>query len=133
MKRKKTPWRSLKRLNSKGASIPSPLEYANPETMGSPRGHLKGEEMKIKLIEPTTEYLVEADFQNEYTVVTDKNKLTFMDGEPEDNNLSRNFNSVYSIIDLIEEAYEAGVKGDKLVIERRWRDDDGEYDKDKDT
>ena len=99
--------------------------------MGSPRGHLKGEEMKIKLIEPTTEHLVERDFQNEYTVVTDKNELTFMDGEPEDNNLSRNFSSVYSIIDLVEEAYEAGVKGDKLVIERRWRDDDGEYDKDK--
>ena len=49
--------------------------------------------------------------------VSDKNRLSFHDGEPEDNNLGRNFNSCYSIDRLIREAYEAGKNGEELIIE----------------
>jgi len=39
---------------------------------------------------------------------------SFHDGEPEDNNLMRNFNDIYLISNLIELAYNAGKDGEPL-------------------
>ncbi len=50
--------------------------------------------------------------------------LSFHDGEPEDNNLGRNFNSCYSIKDLVKKAYEAGKSGESLEIEEIEDNDD---------
>ena len=56
--------------------------------------------------------------------------LSFYDGEPEDNTLSRNFASVYQIEDLIRWAYEAGKAGEELTFgegkELRWNEDEDE-------
>ena len=47
---------------------------------------------------------------------SEKSHLKFLDGEPEDNSLSRNFNDVYSIPDLLIQAYEAGKSGEELRL-----------------
>lgn len=57
-------------------------------------------------------------------------ELDFVDGEHEDNNLGRNFEDCYSIVDLIKAAHELGQKGEPLEIEEVERkvgdDEDGE-------
>lgn len=54
------------------------------------------------------------------SVVSDTAKFTktlnFSDGEPEDNNCSRNFADVYGIVDLLKIAYEAGKNGEDITI-----------------
>ena len=42
--------------------------------------------------------------------------LRFEDGEPEDNNMSRNFSDIFAIKDLIKIAYNAGKNGEELEI-----------------
>lgn len=42
--------------------------------------------------------------------------LRFNDWEPEDNNISRNFNDVMQITTLLKEANELGLKGEKLTF-----------------
>ena len=50
-----------------------------------------------------------------------KEVFSVYDGEPEDNNLSRNFNDCFIIDDLLRKAYEAGKNGEPLEIE--WVED----------
>lgn len=45
-----------------------------------------------------------------------KNSLHFANGEPEDNNMSRNFSDVRRIADLIIQAYEAGKAGEDFRL-----------------
>lgn len=63
----------------------------------------------------------------EVTVGDTITTLDFHDGEPEDNNLCRNFSNVYAIPELIELAYKAGLAGEELTFgpgeELKWRDD----------
>ena len=54
------------------------------------------------------------DYRNALTIQLGDKKLYFFDGEPEDANLSRDFNACYSIDDLIVKAFEAGTNGDTL-------------------
>lgn len=49
-------------------------------------------------------------------ITSDGISLRFHDGEPEDNNLARNFNDCYSIITLVRAAFDAGKRGDELKI-----------------
>lgn len=44
------------------------------------------------------------------------NVLDVMDGEIEDNNLSRNFSDIYNIKDIIEKVYNAGLNNQELVL-----------------
>lgn len=46
-----------------------------------------------------------------------KNSLHFANGEPEDNNISRNFSDVRRIADLIIQAYEAGRAGEEFRLD----------------
>ena len=41
-------------------------------------------------------------------IVDGKVRCNFLDGEPEDNSLGRNFDDCYTIVDLMREAYIAG-------------------------
>lgn len=43
--------------------------------------------------------------------------MSFYDGEPEDANMSRDFNDVFSIKDALVAAYEAGKRGEPLETE----------------
>ena len=65
-----------------------------------------------------------SDYRNALVITkNDKDILSFRDGEPEDSNLSRDFNGCYRIINLLEEFYKYGKEG-KVVefssIEVEW-------------
>lgn len=52
-------------------------------------------------------------------------ELRFLDGEPEDASLNRDFSDVYNISELVEKAYEAGKAGEELEFsfeEVDWED-----------
>ena len=49
--------------------------------------------------------------------IDEKGVFNVHDGETEDNNLCRNFNSCWSILRLMKRAYEAGKKGDSFETE----------------
>lgn len=46
-----------------------------------------------------------------------KTHILFRDGEPEDSNISRDFNDVMKITDFMKLAYEAGVRGESFEVE----------------
>lgn len=50
---------------------------------------------------------------------TGQKELSFIEGEPEDANLGRDFADVYNIEDLVKMAYEAGKNGEPLEIDRK--------------
>ena len=66
--------------------------------------------MKITTIEKET------DNGNYFKIILETNdgkeSLTFYDGDPEDNNLARNFNDCYCVTELIRAAYRAGKNGE---------------------
>jgi len=52
------------------------------------------------------------------TILTDTGfRVSFSDGEPEDNTISRNFSDVHSILTLMKIAHEAGLRGETLEVE----------------
>jgi len=62
-------------------------------------------------------YGIEEYIRDGYEVEVDgKPFMRFRDGEPEDNNLNRNFDSVYSIPKLIRAVHESGMRGESLEI-----------------
>ena len=55
------------------------------------------------------------DWQGTYAIkFDDKTIFEVWDGEPEDNNISRNFNDIYSIPKLLQQVYEIGKRGEEL-------------------
>lgn len=66
----------------------------------------------------------EFDYRDYLRIDVDgKQAVEFMDGEPEDANLGRDFNDCFSIVDLMHRAYEAGRAGEKFEYETREVDD----------
>lgn len=51
--------------------------------------------------------------------INGKQAFCVWDGEPEDANLSRDFNDCWQIADLMRTAYEAGVNGESFDLERK--------------
>lgn len=83
--------------------------------------------MKVKIITLTDNGLENHDYRELFAIEIDgKKEFCAVDGEPEDNTLSRNFNNVRLIGQLMEKAYNAGKNGEKLTFEREKVD---EYDK----
>jgi len=93
----------------------------------------------MKIVATTKNYT--EDFTQRLTITADGEEvLDFCDGEPEDNNLSRNFADCFKILELVRNAYEAGRKGEPLEIEEVSRavsidddDDDIEEEQDEDS
>ena len=77
--------------------------------------------MELTIITYTEEASEERDYSQLYALEIDgKEKFEVYDGEPEDNNLSRNFNGIYNIPKLMKLAYEAGKNGEEFnVIEEQ--------------
>ena len=72
-----------------------------------------GEAMKVS-------YTIEKwdDFRRNLMIdIDDEAVFDVYDGEPEDNNLYRNFNDCFKVVDLIRMAYEAGKRGEELEVE----------------
>ena len=74
--------------------------------------------MKIITKSLTQEAIEKNDYQDEYHIIVNgKERIQANDyGEPEDNRLGRDLNFVYSIVDLMKEAFDAGKNGEKLEI-----------------
>ena len=75
--------------------------------------------MKVKEISLTEEGEKKMDYRSYYEIQIDgKKAISFMDGEPEDATLNRDFNDVYYITELMQRAYNAGKGGEVLVFEK---------------
>ena len=71
-------------------------------------------------------------FRNGYKITVEtyheeSMEVSFLDGEPEDSSLSRDFSGVYSISDLIEMAYYAGIAGEEIEFSSRETSDIDEF------
>jgi len=72
--------------------------------------------MKIE-IKTLTEDAMNERGGDAYEIWIDGKKgLSFWDGEPEDATLARDFCDVFSIGDILEDAYQAGLKGEEFEI-----------------
>lgn len=80
--------------------------------------------MKIIISRLSEEELERREYQDKFSIDVDETRLYFADGEPEDNNLSRNFSDVYSIPKLLKKAYNAGKNGEKFEIEEKEIDEE---------
>lgn len=77
--------------------------------------------MKVDVRSLTDEGQAKRDYRDVYTIIIDgKEVFSVWDGEPEDANLSRDFNDVLKIPDLMKRAYLAGLKGEgfSTVVEK---------------
>ena len=71
--------------------------------------------MKIKI---TSGYFDKNEYRSIYLIeVNGIRKFRALEGEPEDANMSRDFNDIYTIPDLMKMSYEAGKKGEEFEIE----------------
>ena len=70
--------------------------------------------MEVTIITLSDKGLEARDWQGTYVIQFDgRTVFDVCDGEPEDNNISRNFNDVYSIPTLLKQMYKLG-KGEEL-------------------
>lgn len=67
--------------------------------------------IKIEMLTRSEAALEDHDYYDEVLVnINDEKVFSVHDGEPEDNNLSRNFSSCYGILDLMENCYKLGLE-----------------------
>lgn len=80
--------------------------------------------MKITQETSSDSLLESMDFRNYLSIKIDgKPAARFLDGEPEDANLSRDFNDCYSIVNLMKMAFDAGKAGETFEVEKVEVDD----------
>ncbi len=81
--------------------------------------------MEVTIITLSDKGLEACDWKGTYAIKFDaKTVFSVMDGEPEDNNISRNFSDVYSIPKLLQEVYEAGKRDEQVTFNRIQVDSD---------
>ena len=74
--------------------------------------------MKIRIETPTERLAIDRDYSYFIDIFIDEKQVFAVhDGEPEDNNLSRNFSDCWNIHKLIKKAFEAGKNNEELEIE----------------
>ncbi len=70
--------------------------------------------MNIKLITLTDKGVEDNDWRDLYVIEIDGEKVFEVgDGEPEDNNIARNFNDVYNLPDILNQVYNAGFNAER--------------------
>ena len=80
--------------------------------------------MKVKVTKSSNKFMENHDYRSFFVVEVDgKTKVNFLNGEPEDANISRDFNGVYSIPGLMKSAHDAGKNGEDFSIEEGESDD----------
>ena len=73
--------------------------------------------MKIVVNTLTPEAIADREYAEALELEIDgKTELSFIDGESEDNSLSRNFNDIFRIPKLLQRVYDAGVRGEKFEL-----------------
>ena len=80
--------------------------------------------MKVTLFSLTEDAKQKRDYRDAIEITID-GRVVFSawDGEPEDANLSRDFNDCWSIPELMEQAYKAGIAEENFSIEYREEDE----------
>jgi hypothetical protein len=74
--------------------------------------------MLIQFITPSQEKIEDNDWRSSFEVKIDGEKfLSVYDDDPEDSNLSRSFNDVYKIPELLEKVVQAVRDGEKIIFE----------------
>lgn len=73
--------------------------------------------MNIKQITLTEEASLDRCGDMVAIEIDGKEHFCVCDGEPEDNNLYRNFNHCFRVLGLLKKAYEAGKNNEELNIE----------------
>ena len=74
--------------------------------------------MKITFISLTEEEVINRDHCDLFAIEINGEKVFCVyDGELEDNRLSRNFNDIYKLQEIIFKVYMAGKNGEQLKIE----------------
>jgi len=79
--------------------------------------------MKIQIEKFSEKGSESYEYRGFYQIEVDDIKMRFLDGEPEDANLGRDFNDIYKIKNAIQKAYEAGKNGESLDFEEKEVDD----------
>ena len=73
--------------------------------------------MKVEVIIRSEKEVAQCDYRDAMVIkINGKEVFEVSDGEPEDSNLSRNFNSCHSVPDLMKTAYEAGKAGESFDL-----------------
>ncbi|KKL45057.1 hypothetical protein LCGC14_2359510 [marine sediment metagenome] len=73
--------------------------------------------MIITQVSPTERELARRGYRDTVEIKIDGSTvLEFPDGEPEDNNMSRNFNDIYGIVNVLKQVHAAGVAGESLAV-----------------
>lgn len=82
--------------------------------------------MTIEILEPSEEWLEARDYDGNFCRINidGKEEFSAYDGEPEDNSLSRNFSDVWKIPSLLQMVYDAGKKGEDLILINKKIDDE---------
>ena len=80
--------------------------------------------MKIEFINRSEKASESCDWRDAVEIkINSHTVFSVSDGEPEDSNLSRDFNGVYGIPKLMQMAYDAGVRGEPFELEEYESDD----------
>ena len=73
--------------------------------------------MKVSVTTLTDFAIKQRDYQEVLEIhINGKSCFSVSDGEPEDANLSRDFNDCWNIPELMKEAFEAGKNGEEFEI-----------------
>ena len=80
--------------------------------------------MRLKETRSSEKFQEKNDWRNLLEIEVDGARVfRFLDGEPEDAKLSRDFNDAYKIVDMLEKAYDAGYKREGFKLDRVEVDD----------
>lgn len=73
--------------------------------------------MEIKIVDRSPKEVANCDYSDAREIYID-DVLVFSvhDGEPEDNNIGRNFNDIYRLEEIFKKIHTAGVAGRELTI-----------------
>lgn len=82
------------------------------------KGYLIKEDiMRVVISTRSKEEIERCDYRDAYMIEVDGKKVfSVYDDEPEDSNLGRSFSDVYKIDNIIRMAFEAGKRGEELLI-----------------
>ena len=73
--------------------------------------------MEVKVLKCSEKQLEDRDYRDILEIyINGKRVFSVGDGEPEDSNLSRDFNDCWKVTDLMRQAYDAGKNGEEFML-----------------
>ena len=73
--------------------------------------------MEVNVLSCSESQLEDRDYRDILEIyINGKREFIVGDGEPEDSNLSRDFNDCWKVTDLMRQAYDAGKNGEEFML-----------------